>query len=126
MKFKSDFVTNSSSSSFIVGWNPDEISDLEEYVIELDKHEYAGNEGVRMYEGFTTMKELDEYTNDGPFDWASLPGGVRFENLNKEAYEICKSMIEKHGSATIVMVDYNVCDIFQDDMGDKAEYNPSY
>lgn len=126
MKIKSDFVTNSSSSSFIVGWDPDTFSDLEDYIHKLNEHEDAGNEGVRYYESFRTMKELDEYTNDGPFDWASLPCGVRFENLNEESYEICKSMLKEYGSATIVMVDYNVCEIFEDDMGDKAKYNPSY
>jgi len=113
MKFKQDFVTNSSSSCFVLAVSPEQLEGVRETVAELDRHPDAGNEGVRIYDVFDDLKELDEYTNDGPLDWAQKPRGPQFNNLGQSTYEACREVILENKIAVYMAVDYNVVEQFQ-------------
>jgi len=119
MKIKLDYVTNSSSTGFIVGISRTEVESFAEYIAELNDHEDAANEGVSAEMFAYDKKELDEYTNDGPIDWAQKPTGPRFERLGPEQYKSCLEIIENGGVAIECWIDNNVCEKFDDDYGDK-------
>jgi hypothetical protein len=114
MKIKLDFVTNSSSSCFLMAVPKHLETDLENYVTELAKDPDSINEGVQLYKVAYTLKELDTFTNDGPLDWASKPGGPQFNNLSEESYNSSKEAIESSHIIVDVSVDYNVCKKFVD------------
>ena len=118
MKIRLDHVTNSSSSGFIVSLAKSEVDDFRDYIHELEKHEDAQNEGVNLYLLTDSKKELDEYTNRGPIDWAQKPTGPRFERMDQKHYEMCLEVIKHGGTAVDVWIDHNVSEKFSDDYGD--------
>jgi hypothetical protein len=113
MKIKLDFVTNSSSTCFLLVI-PENISDELKESIEYYNDDPEGwSEGTRSYLFTNKLKELQEFTNDGPLDWASLPGGPQFHNLSENDYNEYKEIIENGDTVVKVWVDYNVCESFE-------------
>jgi hypothetical protein len=115
MKIKLDFVTNSSSACFLLSIHKNSLGELLEYISELNEDPEATNEGVRTYFTATSLEQLQEYTNDRPFDWASKPSGLQFINFSEEKYNRCKELIEEGGAVIEVWVDYGVCETFEHD-----------
>lgn len=114
MKVKLDFVTNSSSSCFLMSIPKDEFEDLESSIRRMNNDPDAYNEGVRFYMHCETLTELQEYTNDGPLDWASIPGGPQFWNLNEDSYNLAKKVLNEGNIVVEVAVDHNMCERFYD------------
>ena len=117
MKIKFDHVTNSSSTGFIVYLRKGELESFEEYMANLDRHENAQNEGVRVYMIAKSIEELNDYTNGRPFDWVDKACGLTFDRLSEAHYNLCKGVIEEGGVAVECWVDYNVCEKFDDKFG---------
>lgn len=114
MKIRQDFITNSSSIGYILAIPPDMIGTLEADIAELNDIQENQNEGVNFHYMFDNIKELETFTNDGPFDWASFPRGLQYTNITESHYNLCKGFIKKGLTVAEVRVDYNACDEFED------------
>jgi len=114
MKIKLDFVTNSSSTCFVVMLEKNEVHDFKRFINKIHNHPDASNEGACWRLITDKLDELREYTNDGPFDWASRPAGLNFYVLDEETYELGKSIIEKGKVFAFSSIDWNVTDMFYD------------
>lgn len=107
MKIKTDFVTNSSSSSYILGFkNSNDLSDFEDF-IELHLVESCGDEMGYIDTIFYQLQELQDYTNGHEYDWASTPRGINFLLFDEGVYLKLKNVIDKKYIAVHFIVDYS-------------------
>jgi hypothetical protein len=119
MKIKSDFVTNSSSSSYILNVCDDDYDGLIEFLKLLDEDPLASNEGVGITEEFTDIKVLQEYTNGNePLDWAQKARGPNFEYLSEAQYDAALKILKEGNTALYISVDREVNLKFEEQFGD--------
>lgn len=114
MRIKQDFVTNSSSACFLVAIHKTEQEKFEKFLVKLNSDPMSSNEGVGYTEKWKNLKELQDFVNGHPYDWASYPRGLDFKNMEEEHYNTCKECFEAIPEDVIyeVRVDYNACDSF--------------
>lgn len=115
MKIKTDFVTNSSSSSYILALDESDLPVIIRFMDELkdDENNYGNGTGIKFV--FAKMQSLLDYTNGRPYDWASKPYGFQFVNMEEEKFVVCKDVIEnKNKVAVSVRVDYMLQEKFND------------
>ena len=91
--------------------------EIQTQIKRLNKNPRASNEGVRIYQILRDKKQLDEYTNAGPYDWASKPRGLQYNSLSKDQYDLCEERIDDC-ILVYLAVDYNVTEIFHDKVDD--------
>lgn len=109
MKIKSDFITNSSSTSYIMWWPGNDMDGLTHMISEIAKDPEGSNEGVN-FDVFETIEELDYYTNgEIPLDWVQKARGFpNFEYMDEGNYKRLKKAIQNGNFAIDANIDWNI------------------
>ncbi len=75
------------------------------FFLERKKQELDYYDSADLRATLRTFKELDEYTNGGPLDWAQKPRGPKFWNIRKEKYDEIKKILKEGVIAHYVSFD---------------------
>lgn len=118
MKIKTDHITNSSSVSYIFSISEEDYDGVIEALKEIENMPDASNEGVSIRFECETKKELDEYVNDGPLDWAQKPRGPSFEYMSEPQYKAALEILEEGHTVMELSIDWNVYDKVQQEFRD--------
>jgi hypothetical protein len=113
VKLKTDFVTNSSSTAFIVSLPEEMLAEFYGFVNILDKNPDYDDEGVSIFSQLDSVRELYEYTTNKPYDWISKAMAPKFVNMTKEYFEKCLKCIKKGNTVLLVDVNYNASEEFE-------------
>lgn len=113
MKIKTDFVTNSSSTAFVVWLRENEVDDFHDYLEEMNNEPNYQHEGLRIWDRYNTKKDLYEYATGKPYDWVSKAFHPQVENMGQREFDKCLEMIQKGYIVLYVAVDYNAAEDFK-------------
>ncbi len=73
--------------------------------LERRKQELDYYDSADLRATLRTFKELDEYTNGGPLDWAQKPRGPKFWSVRKEKYDEMRKVLKKNAIVHYVSFD---------------------
>ena len=104
MKIRKDFVTNSSSSNFIIIYKPTAINEDNLYIVGLEKLlNYIVNDGKKIH----TLDELDKHFINSYkyYDYSSLEELLKEKSYIKEEYDNYKQKIINGFIISIISVE---------------------